>query len=91
MILRIEEETNPNWIGAIAPLAQQIEDADLAIKLGFHSSPIVFSHRWQPDFERVDFLIWNDPFATGGGEMILRLLQVIKDGTGKEARAHRVR
>lgn len=86
MIERIQAETEPTSIGPIVPLARDIDETDLAIKLGFRFGPLSFGHRWEPHFERVEFLIWHEPFGTDGGELIQRLVQVMKHHSGKEMR-----
>jgi hypothetical protein len=56
----------------IIPLIQEIDDTDLAIKLGFRASPFIYCPR-QLRTTRDEIVIYNDPFEFGNGELLLRV------------------
>jgi hypothetical protein len=75
---RIAAETDPRSIGPVGALITELDDSDLAVKLGFACPPFLFGTRSEPHFERVDFLIWNEPHGSVSGEYILHLVQTLK-------------
>lgn len=68
---RIEQETSPDSIGSIGGLLRELEETDLAQRLGFGVPPLVHTERPHPEDEWFSLLIWNGPHGEGGGELLL--------------------
>jgi hypothetical protein len=81
MLRRLSEGTGQQQLSAIVQISKEIEETDLAVKLGFVGRPVFLVERSHGSSEHAQFLVWNDPLG-GGGEILVFLQQVVRKHSG---------